>query len=1562
MGNLRITITAFLALLTGLVDVHAQSPNEVTSPKNGRTPISARALSFQKLKQDHPNFFIFRDPNIEQGKSNFQNAKLPMFGVEENTAAPLKPQKAQGISSAKLWATVYSNPVNNVLGLYSFTTTNPSVIELLSSENFNYTTFRNGVQYKDRAIYGSYFQAADTSIIISKYDLDTKAVTTKKIAAPDFSYWIIETAQGVDGTVYGEIMNPTGNGMTFGTIDFSADGLPKIQRTFGSTTRAYVALGITSDGRLYGIGQNGFLYLIDKATGKETSVGRTGLSLINSSNQLYYQSGEIDPVTDTFYWLAVDANGASGLYTVNLSNGRATKISDVGGRFAQGMLIPNIANDGAPAMVDTAYIQRENFKDNSGILSFTAPAKAFDNRSTLSGQLTYKLYDETYKDTKDSIVTTGQTTPGAKVQQSVTIAAKGLHRFALTVSNENGESPRYRFSIVVGSDIPLPVSNLKAVRDNDNKQKVNITWDAPDVLGTNGATIDTANLVYDIARTVGNKTETIAKNVKATSYTDVIPDGVIRSYTYGVTAKVDDLTSETVWTGDGVLVGHAVDGNYWKTDFNNGDFETFVIIDGNKDGNKWNRIRRGVRFDPIEASNENYGNDDWVITPPIKFDSKYIYKLRFHSCNGISNSATNTMEVMLGKDNAFVKDSAKAMTTVVKPSFYLPEDYDFFESEINPDMDDNYRIGFHINSPAIRSNAYLDTIYVQRLASKEGPDSVSAFNVKPGEEGALSSTLSFIVASKRINGESFAKVDSLNITRNGKQIASLKNLEAGQNVTYIDKTVPSNGFYTYNVTAYLGENKGRTNSTTLFVGKDVPVAPEDVTLSDNVDNILAKWKPYETGLNGINGGYINKDSVNVSFFVYQNASRVGKFVKASDYGATSTTIPQNPEVNVTDPSSSTQELYYLAARAESKQGASSHVQTGSVVVGPSIIIPYKESFKGALIDNGFAWSEGNEQYNGSSTAAGWNHTGSLSQDADGGCALWAPYTEESWMGEIPYTITPGDEVSFNTPKIKLNGAAHPKLYFYIHTIPNEQASLKVLVGKPDGQNEEVASYDLSTYSNGWTLKSIDLAKYAAERYIFIKFLGVATGSNVSVAIDNINVFDQFADNIKATGISTPKSIKAGKIGNVNVEVENFGANTASNFDVVLYADGQAVDTVTVNDKLGVLGTKTLSLKLPVGVDKKNVSVKGQVYYAKDMNAADDTTATKSVTVLPSVYTKVNDLSASAEATGINLKWTKPVTKETIEVTEDFENYEAFATEFGDWTLFDGDKGLTYPLFSKYAYPGQGTAFAFDVFNPNAITKAFVVTESNVGLTPHSGQQYAAALYAEGSDGYTTNANNWLISPELSGNKQTVSFYALNLYSSSLRSVEKFDILYSTQGTDTADFKKITSDVANGTNRLTRGVNWKQVSVEIPAGAKYFAIHHNTDDKNSYMFGVDDISFERASLGLDDSIISYNIYRDGVLVGNVKGNTCTFTDGSVDEGQHVYNVTVVYQSKQGDVNESGFSNNASITVTGINGVETDSLGLYNVYTIDGKAVRLGAKSLKGLSNGVYIINDKKYIIR
>ena len=98
--------------------------------------------------------------------------------------------------------------------------------------------------------------------------------------------------------------------------------------TFGKTDKSYVALGLSTDGFLYGIASDGYLYKIDKTNGKETQIGSTGVTLLDEDGSYSGQSGEIDAKTNTFYWTCVDAQQNAALYTVDLKTGAATKISD----------------------------------------------------------------------------------------------------------------------------------------------------------------------------------------------------------------------------------------------------------------------------------------------------------------------------------------------------------------------------------------------------------------------------------------------------------------------------------------------------------------------------------------------------------------------------------------------------------------------------------------------------------------------------------------------------------------------------------------------------------------------------------------------------------------------------------------------------------------------------------------------------------------------------------------------------------------------------------------------------------------------------------------------------------------------------------------------------------------------------------------------------------------------------------------------------------------------------------------------------------------------------------
>lgn len=167
--------------------------------------------------------------------------------------------------------------------------------------------------------------------------------------------------------------------MEWGTIDYRT----LTRTTFGQCTRTYVALGVTKQHELYGVAADGNLYKISTTDGTETLVGNTGLT-VTANGGYYYQSGEIDPKDNTFYWAAVLPDGEgikTGLYTVNLQTGTATKIGDYTGQIL-GMIIPHDnAEDDAPEAVSDLAVSF-TAPSLTGTVSFTVPSRTFARLST----------------------------------------------------------------------------------------------------------------------------------------------------------------------------------------------------------------------------------------------------------------------------------------------------------------------------------------------------------------------------------------------------------------------------------------------------------------------------------------------------------------------------------------------------------------------------------------------------------------------------------------------------------------------------------------------------------------------------------------------------------------------------------------------------------------------------------------------------------------------------------------------------------------------------------------------------------------------------------------------------------------------------------------------------------------------------------------------------------------------------------------------------------------------------------------------------------------------------
>jgi hypothetical protein len=303
----------------------------------------------------------------------------------------------------------------------------------------------------------------------------------------------------------------------------------------------------------------------------------------------------------------------------------------------------------------------------------------------------------------------------------------------------------------------------------------------------------------------------------------------------------------------------------------------------------------------------------------------------------------------------------------------------------------------------------------------------------------------------------------------------------------------------------------------------------------------------------------------------------------------------------------------------------------------------------------------------------------------------------------------------------------------------------------------------------------------------------------------------------------------------------------------------------------------------------------------------------------------------------------------MRVTEDFEDTEAFpefsmggitdmqhSGALGDWTLYDGN-GLMCYRFTGFDVPNLGDPMAWMVFN--SMYELFPVEVGSI-YEPHSGSQLLLSTCVSDGDPIP-GTDHWLISPELMGNEQEISFFARVITAD--YGYETFEVLYSTTNDDIDSFVSLQEEWFDATD-------WTEYTFTLPEGTKYFAIRHTAQD----IFGLmlDDVTFERGA----SAPVGYNIYVDGQLVGNTSDTAYEMSAAGLSSGQHTFAVTAVYDGGK----ESAPATAVIDITTGINEIALDGQPV-DVYTIDGRLVRRQATSLKGLK-GLYLIGNKKVYVK
>ena len=209
-----------------------------------------------------------------------------------------------------------------------------------------------------------------------------------------------------------------------------------------------------------------------------------------------------------------------------------------------------------------------------------------------------------------------------------------------------------------------------------------------------------------------------------------------------------------------------------------------------------------------------------------------------------------------------------------------------------------------------------------------------------------------------------------------------------------------------------------------------------------------------------------------------------------------------------------------------------------------------------------------------------------------------------------------------------------------------------------------------------------------------------------------------------------------------------------------------------------------------------------------------------------------------------------------------------------------------------------------------------------------------------------NNDDWLISPELNGTAQTISFYAKTGMGEPYVP-EKFQVLYSATTAEPDAFKQI-----GETFEIENVKGWQEVKVQLPAGAKHFAIRCVSEAKFALL--IDDITYIPAGAPAEEiSVMGYNVYRYGERMNGEPLPESVWEDTTTAEDEtHLYRVTAVY-----DKGESLYSNEVSVKNTSIDRVEAaevnveTGVGYLCVQGADGQSVAIYGMDGRCLHTGI-----------
>lgn len=941
-------------------------------------------------------------------------------------------------------------------------------------------------------------------------------------------------------------------------------------------------------------------------------------------------------------------------------------------------------------------------------------------------------------------------------------------------------------------------------------------------------------------------------------------------------------------------------------------FNTMLNMDEDGDGNRW-------FFEEGAACNTYTLNEapisDWLITPEMELEAGWVYELTYKIRGANHPELYEFLQISFGKgdnpDNytAINTDIEVPRTNTLVPARRL----------INVTQSGKYKIAFHATSlgkaEETKQNMqygrqYFDDVIIEKKYQAGVPDSVSHLTITPAADGVLKANIDFTAPNKNLGGTNLDDLSKIVVTRDdGKVIATLTSLEQGKAYHIVDEDarIKDN---TYTVVAYNKYGEGYDISASAYVGIDTPDEVETAQATDDGEKIHITWQAPTQG----KGGHYY-DASKVTYNVYSIDKKYQKTLLASHLKGTSYAIDND--------FAGDQQTLTFAVTAVSDAGESSckSYNMPSLVVGTPYEAPFRDSFADGKSPF-YWWAETSEIF------SSFRLKTNKAYDDDGGCQGFVT-SEEA-------------EESLNTGKISLSNTTAPKLRFaYMFTLKgNYQGDIYVEAVKPGNPvAEEVLHLTPSDGAfTGWNIATVDLSKFKDVPYIYLKFRCMNHGVQ-EIYIDNVSVGDAYNKDL-AIKLNAPSKAIAGENCTASARIYNYGTVSAKNFTVKFYADGKEIASKTVKTTLKAQKNTTTYLYFSPKVNLDTTSLQAEVVYDGDEYASNNLSDVTTMQLSQPSLTKATELKSVASQSGVSLTWKQPAHK-TETVIEDFESYEPFIIDnIGPWKVYDGDDAWTTAIpvtgslsssgVERIEFPNSEEAYAYIVFNAKKTTPAIAGVSGYSSLTAHSGDQCLAAFTpAEDMD---VPADDWLISPILTGQAQTIKFWVQGPASSFK---EPYSVYYSNTGNDPKDFTSSGSgeEVKYGTTTT----DWTEVTCDLPQGAKYFAIRYTANDL--FMIQIDDITY---TVG-DGEFLGYNVYRDGEKIATLGTDVTSYADPS-GKADSKYQITALYTRGESAMTSVG-------ELSAIESVKADAVSSgVTFYDLNGQKVS------RPVNQGVYIVRQ------